>query len=576
MQRQPQKPLQEEQVKAPLQTPQNRQTSHAPEGNSANGGYSPNTNSRTTDPAPHTDIYTPNSKTPSSGTSTATHTYTPGASNSGSTAHTNIYTPSSSSNGPEPTSSAGVTTYTPHAKSSGPAKTEPERGPENARGRVANSDGVITYTPHARTPEANTVGRNIPKNNLPVPKKPLPTVIPSRGGNGGSQSASAGAGATGSGNQSSKAAGQPLSTGSVSSRTPATVDCLPGDGPAGGCSEAVQGSTIRGNGASSTPETCFPGDGPAGDCSEAAQGSTTRGSAGTSGASQLSTNSDTNSSDPAPSAGTCTLGDETAACGGTSSSAQPPTSIYPPSEETSSTGTGAPAASDSTAANGSWVDPLPADKVSSDVAPATDERRAYSVSTEQEITNALNDGLSNSREASATSVATVADAGNWDQFSSSAASPSTYTSVSTFSEGSNANARAPDATDEQIDRDIQTVNADKDALGKILSSNDASDKITNQGIEVVGSVAHQMNHVINDLDSSGIFSTASSGNGFSAPVNSDIEGFVPAMTNTALEQALPGYKYANTINQELNTFQNYVSKKVQSVSCLFSFDPYCK
>jgi hypothetical protein len=106
---------------------QDSQPSQAPTRNNGNGGYRPNTNSRTTNSTAHTSIYTPLAKTASSGPSTATHTYTPGASSSGSTSRTIT---EGSSNG-NASSSVGVTTYTPHARSSGSAKIEHEGAAEN-------------------------------------------------------------------------------------------------------------------------------------------------------------------------------------------------------------------------------------------------------------------------------------------------------------------------------------------------------------------------------------------------------------------------------------------------------------
>lgn len=223
-----------------------------------------------------------------------------------------------------------------------------------------------------------------------------------------------------------------------------------------------------------------------------------------------------------------------------------------------------------------WTDPLPAGTNSSNGGPASDDGSANPVSTQVEIANTLNSGVSNSAEVSATPVATVADSSKWKQFSSSNASPPSSTSSSSPSTGSDSNVLAPDATDQQIDRDMLIAGQEKQALGKILPTNEISDKITEQGIAVEGAAAHQMNHVLNDADSSGIFSTASPRNGGSVEqINSDLEGFSPAIGD-ALANAIPGYKYATTIHQDLTKIQNYAEKKANSISCLFSFDPYCK
>jgi len=229
---------------------------------------------------------------------------------------------------------------------------------------------------------------------------------------------------------------------------------------------------------------------------------------------------------------------------------------------------------------GGWTDPLAADVASSNGELASDDGGAYPVSTQEEIANTLNTGVSNSGEVSATPVATVADSNNWNQFSSSSETPpSDSASASSPSTGSDTNAAGPDPTDHQIDRDMLIAGKDKDALAKILPTNDISDNITDQGIAVEGAVAHQINHVINDADSSGIFSTTSPSSGASLEqMNSDLVGFTPAIGNT-FANAIPGYKYANAIDQDLTNLGNpveKVEKKVHSFLCQFSLDPYCK
>jgi hypothetical protein len=222
-----------------------------------------------------------------------------------------------------------------------------------------------------------------------------------------------------------------------------------------------------------------------------------------------------------------------------------------------------------------WSDPLSNDTASSNEGPASDDGRAYPVPTQEEIANTLNTGVSNSGEVSATPVATVADSSKWDQFSSSETSQFNYTSTSS-SAASDTNGPALDATDQQIDQGMLIAGKNKEALAQILPTNDISDNITDQGIAVEGAVAHQMNRVINDADSSGIFSTTSTGNAGSVEqINSDVVGFTPAIGNT-FANAIPGYKYATAIDQDVTSVQSYVEKKVQWASCLFSFDPYCK
>ena len=147
--------------------------------------------------------------------------------------------------------------------------------------------------------------------------------------------------------------------------------------------------------------------------------------------------------------------------------------------------------------------------------------------------------ISGSEELSATPVATVAGAGFWDHFAESSPQfPLVPPEV-----GSGTNTQTSDATDEQIDRDIQIVNEDKNVFRRGLNHNEASDIVTDQGIAVIGGVAHQMNRVIHDWDASTIFSTPSVGDGAAAAqISSDVEDFVPIMTKTALAEALPGYK----------------------------------
>ena len=360
--------------------------------------------------------------------------------------------------------------------------------------------------------------------------------------NGGPQSVSGATGSEHSGGRNSNTGGQQIGTRNVSpNNSPSTGGCLPGDGPAGGCNTTAQASSASGN--ASIPRNGLTGS-TAETIGSASGGTSSPAGDGPVGSLSSNTSSPDDQGIPADGTSPVTAGDVAVE----------------------------PALS---SANDSWSDPL--SNVASNGGLANDDSRAYPVPTQEEIANTLNSGISNAEEASPTPVATVADADNWDQFSSSATPSSAYTSGFSSAKGPDTNAPVPDATDEQIDRDLQIVNADREGLSNILSSNEASDKIMDQGSEVVGSVAHQMNHAINDAEGSVIFSITSTENGASVgQINSDFEGFAPAMTSAALNDALPGYKYLNAINQDATSVQNYVTKKIQSVSCLFSFDPYCR
>jgi hypothetical protein len=252
---------------------QTERESSSETGRSSSGNPpSNNNNSGATNSGERGTTYTPRGGAPSSGTSTTIHTYTPGATGSGSTAHTNVYTPGSSSNGTSPSSAAGVTTYTPNARSTSPAKIEHEAGVENPGGGVTSSAGVTTYTPHAQTAgtqsgtrnagcpqltgdnacsvcqvsgagswicKSYTAGNGSPGNNSAVPKQPLRTVIPSGGSNGASQSVSAGAGATGSGNQSPNPAGQQLGKPATTSYPTNNSTAALAPAAATGCSTSI-------------------------------------------------------------------------------------------------------------------------------------------------------------------------------------------------------------------------------------------------------------------------------------------------------------------------------------------------
>jgi hypothetical protein len=441
---------------------------------------------------------------------------------------------------------------------------------------ATSPQGLTTSLPHG----------NGPGNNVPVTGQPQPSQGISKGGSGSTQTAGQGSAVTGT-NRPIRP-GQQGGNGSPPTGGPATAGCatgVPGDGPAGGGSGNCRGQatgtaapsprafpagvanqTFAGAGhptgsggvSAGSPGAggCVPGDGPAGGCNGNVQ---TTGQV-------VATNADTG--DAFPARGSRESGGPTNTDTGAGAMNSPESVAGAASNVGGSTNPGG------------WTDPLAADVASSNGGPASDDGSAYPVPTQQEIANTLNTGVSNSGEVSATPIATVADSNNWNQFSSSSeTSPSNSTSASSPSTGSDTNAPAPDATDQQIDRDMLIAGKDKDALAKILPTNDISDNITDQGIAVEGAVAHQINHVINDADSSGFFSTASPGSGASVEqMNSDLVGFTPAIGNT-FANAIPGYKYANALDQDVTNLRNSVEKvekKAQSFLCLFSFDPYCK
>jgi hypothetical protein len=216
-----------------------------------------------------------------------------------------------------------------------------------------------------------------------------------------------------------------------------------------------------------------------------------------------------------------------------------------------------------------WTDPLSSDNGSSNPQSASNNDQSYSAPSQHEVSDALTTGLSNANEASATTVATVANAGGWNSFSSGSSSTSGHPPDLHAALGS-AGDPAPDAFDEEIDRKVDVVNDLKDKLKDHLPHNDVSDELTDEGIAVVRGVAHQENHILNDAESAmhdSIFGNAPS----NGKLNSDIDRLVPTMF-----ESLPAYQQADKIRREALDVQNVVTRTVNSVSCMFSFDPYCK
>ena len=248
--------------------------------------------------------------------------------------------------------------------------------------------------------------------------------------------------------------------------------------------------------------------------------------------------------------GIASTGEATVESGGTTNQAE---------REDSST-EGALAKSDSSSG---WSDPASPDVVTHETEPAPSQPTAELASPNvAEVTQTLNDGtaVAAATEVSPTPVAQVADASDWDQFiAAQPRTPSNDTMPPPPDERPQ-----PDATDEQIDRGMLIAGKEKDALSKMLPHNDISDAIMDNGIKIIGSEAHQMNHVLNDLDG------ALRGDVPVEKINSDIEGFGPALTDPLIPDSV------KTLDRELTKFKDTVTKKVNSISCMFSFDPYCK
>lgn len=250
----------------------------------------------------------------------------------------------------------------------------------------------------------------------------------------------------------------------------------------------------------------------------------------------------------------------------------------PPSDENSSDNSDARravgnSASDSSsgsssARDNSWNDPLAADNGSFSRELAFDQSQVNPEPTQEEVAKTLEAGVSNSAETSAAPVGTVANSGRWGDFASSPFnSPSSSAADPPPSVTSDGNTSARDATDEEIDRRIDDVDLVRsNILEKGLPHNAASDKVMDQGIGVIRAVDHQMNHTLNDA-ADGLFSDDPSQ---VKKVNDDIEGFGPAIGNALIP------KWAQTLNQDATKIQNTVTRTVNKVSCLFSFDPYCK
>jgi hypothetical protein len=223
--------------------------------------------------------------------------------------------------------------------------------------------------------------------------------------------------------------------------------------------------------------------------------------------------------------------------------------------------------------NSDWTDPV-----------HSDDGRAYPVSTQEEIADTLNTGLSNSSLVSPAPVATVADVGKWDQFSSSATSPSESTvgfSAQTISDSNptistDSTVLPPDADDQKIDRNVLILKQDRDALGRILPSNEISDKLQDTVIDAVGTaIPHAIDHVISDADNSGLFSTTLGNSNYRQQIDPVQEAGNELQDKFA--NAIPGYKFAKRIDQGIDQWtKNAFVKKVQSIWCDLSLNPDCK
>jgi hypothetical protein len=227
---------------------------------------------------------------------------------------------------------------------------------------------------------------------------------------------------------------------------------------------------------------------------------------------------------------------------------------------------GSTASGAATAAGSGWKDPL------TDPGASPDTELAPNPSP-QEIAGALDAGISNSGETSATPVATVAGSDSWDAFSS--ASPTVLNSSSNNTSPDGTTNSTPDAADAQIDAAMENAKTIRDTLATevgegqtILPTNEASETITGQGIGAVGAVAHQMNHTINDLESA-----QQGGDVTPEQINADSEALPSKLVYSLVPDSV------KNIQEGLDKFQNsasYVTKQVHSVSCLFFYTSSCQ
>jgi hypothetical protein len=221
---------------------------------------------------------------------------------------------------------------------------------------------------------------------------------------------------------------------------------------------------------------------------------------------------------------------------------------------------------DSTAGDSGWTDPLTDPSASSDTGLAPNP-------SPQEIASALDAGISNSGETSATPVATVADSGSWDAFSS--ASPTVFDPSSNNVSPDGTTASTPDAADAQIDLAMEKAKTIKETLGTevgegqtFLPTNEASETLTEQGIGAVGAVSHQLNHIVNNLDSA-----RQSGDVTPEQINADLEALPSKLQVSLVPDTV------RNIQEDLDKFQNgvnYVTKQIHSASCLFFYTSTCQ
>lgn len=227
---------------------------------------------------------------------------------------------------------------------------------------------------------------------------------------------------------------------------------------------------------------------------------------------------------------------------------------------------GSTASDASTAAGSDWADPLTDPDASPDTELAPNP-------SPQEIAGALDAGISNSGETSATPVATVAGSDSWDAFSS--ASPTDFDLSSNNVPPDGTTNSTPDAADAQIDAAMGNATTIKETLSTevgegqtFLSTNEASSTLTDQGIGAVGAVAHQLNHIVNDLESA-----VQTGDVTPEQINAGVLA-LPGMLQDPL---VPDT--VKSIQGDVGKFQNdanYALKQVHSVSCLFFYTSSCQ
>lgn len=237
-----------------------------------------------------------------------------------------------------------------------------------------------------------------------------------------------------------------------------------------------------------------------------------------------------------------------------------------------------------------WTDPLPTE-------PSTQQSQGDTALSEpppskEEIAQTLDQGTANaaSTEISATPVAQVTGAPNWDEFANSGNSDDSTGSTITVNQTTDpaSSTLSPtvgtNAGDEQLDVDKEMIDADKEALKSlgVFNTNEVSDEIMGQGEDVIFAVAHQDNRLINDMEG------ALQGDVPPSQLNSDIDNYPRIMFDAALPESAKNLEQDyNTLEQSASNTANWIEAKGGFVynlisgnwACndpLFAHDPECK